>query len=129
MILTFPVSTPVENFQRDLNLDTAVAGVEYTVNGVHFTRQVFASPVDQAIVVRFTADKKGAINFAAHYQTPQRATIETESGNTLVVSGVNATVAGIKGALKFQVRARVLADGGSVNATSNSQPAIKVTMT
>ena len=36
------------------------------------------------------------------------------------MSGVNATVAGIKGALKFQVRARVLADGGTVSATSNS---------
>ena len=120
LMLTLPEAASVENYRRDLNLDAAVAGVEYTVNGTRFTRQVYASPVDQVIVVRLTADKKGAINFTANYQTPQRATIETESGNTLVVSGVNATVAGIKGALKFQVRARVLADGGSVTATSNS---------
>jgi alpha-L-fucosidase 2 len=120
LMLTFPDSASVENYRRDLNLDTAVAGVEYTASGVRFTRQVFASPVAQVIVVRLTADKKGAINFTAGYQTPQRATIETESGNTLVVSGVNATVAGIKGALKFQVRARVLADGGTISTTSDS---------
>ena len=94
LYLTFPDSATVENYRRDLNLDTAVAGVEYTANGVHFTRQVFASPVDQVIVVRLTADKKGAINFTAGYQTPLRATIGTESGNTLVVDGVNAARVG-----------------------------------
>ncbi len=120
LMLTFPDSALVENYRRDLNLDTAVAGVEYTANGTRFARQVFASPVDQVIVVHLTADKKGAINFTAGLQTPQRADVTTESGNTLVMSGVNGSAQGIKGALKFQVRARVLADGGSISATSNS---------
>jgi alpha-L-fucosidase 2 len=123
LFLTFPDATnfaAAENYRRDLNLATATAGVEYTVGGVHFTRQVFASPADQVIVVRLTADKPGAINFTANYQTPLRTDITTESGNTLVVNGVNASASGIRGALKFQVRARVLADGGSVNTTSNS---------
>ncbi len=76
LFLTFSDSTnagSVENYRRDLNLDTAVAGVEYTANGIHFSREVFASPVDQVIVVHLTADKKGAINFTASYQSPQRA--------------------------------------------------------
>ena len=123
LYLTFPEAAAVESYRRDLNLDTAVAGVEYTANGVHFSRQVFASPVDQVIVVRLTADKKGAISFSADYQTPLKATVATESGNTLVASGVNASVGRnptIDGALKFQVRARVLADGGTVTVTSNS---------
>ena len=123
LFLTFPDATnsaSVENYRRDLNLDTAVAGVEYTANGVHFTRQVFASPADQVIVVRLAADKAGAINFTASYQTPLRAEITTESGNTLVVNGVNASASGIRGVLKFQVRARVLADGGTVTDLTNS---------
>jgi alpha-L-fucosidase 2 len=121
LMLTFPEAASVENYRRDLNLDTAVAGVEYTANGTRFTRQVFASPVDQVIVVRLTADKKGAINFSANYQTPQKVTVGTEAGNTLVVRGVNGNGSGnIKGALKFQVRARVLADGGSVTTTADS---------
>lgn len=123
LTLTFPASTAVENYRRDLNLDTAVSTVEYVEDGTRFTRQVFASPVDQVIVVRLTADKKGAINFSTGYETPQKGSIETESGNTLVMRGVNGSSGRgptIKGALKLEVRARVLADGGTVNASSNS---------
>jgi len=120
LMLTFPDSTSVGNYRRDLNLDTAVSTVEYTEQGTRFTRQVFASPVDQVIVVHLTADKKGAVTFTAGFQTPQSVTIETESGNTLVMTGVNGSSQGIKGALKFQVRARVQADGGSISVTSNS---------
>ncbi len=120
LILTFPDSASVENYRRDLNLDTAAATVEYTANGIRFTRQVIASPVDQVIVVRLTADKKNAVSFAAGLESPQKASVGTESENTLVMRGVNGTAQGIKGALRFQVCARVLADGGSVSATSNS---------
>jgi alpha-L-fucosidase 2 len=120
LILTFPDSTSVENYRRDLDLDAAVTTVEYSDGGTRFTRQIFASPVDQVIVVRLTAGKKGSISFSAGFRTPQKVTIETESGNTLVMRGTNATVGGITGALKFQVRAQVLADGGTISTTSDS---------
>ncbi|MGP8240026.1 MAG: glycoside hydrolase N-terminal domain-containing protein, partial [Limisphaerales bacterium] len=120
LILSFPESASVENYRRDLNLETAVVTVQYTVHGTRFTRQVFASAADQVVVVHLTADKKGALTFAATLQTPQNAAITTESGSTVVMRGVNGSAQGIKGALKFAVRARVLAEGGSVNAASNS---------
>jgi len=120
LMLTFPDSPAVENYRRDLNLDTAVAAVEYTASGTRFRREIFASPVDQVIVVRLTADKKGAVNFSVGYQTPQKVTIESESGHTLVMRGTNGSAQGIQGVLKFQVRARVLAEGGTITATSNS---------
>jgi alpha-L-fucosidase 2 len=120
LLLTFPDSTSVENYRRDLNLDTATTTVEYTNGGTRFTRQVFASPVDQVIVIRLTADKKGSVSFGVGFKTPQKVIFETETGNTLVMRGTNATAQGIKGALKLEVRARVLADRGTVSATSNS---------
>ena len=120
LMLTFPDSVSVENYRRDLNLDTATTSVEYTDGGTQFMRQIFASPVDQVIVVRLTADKKKAISFSAGFKTPQKVVVETESENTLVMRGTNAAAAGIKGALQFQVRARVLADGGTVSTTSDS---------
>ena len=43
--LTFPEAKKVENYRRDLNLDTAIARVSYTVEGVTFTREIFSSPV------------------------------------------------------------------------------------
>src|ERR1035437_7878586 len=120
LVLTFPDSAIVENYRRDLNLDTAVTSVEYTDGGTRFTRQVFASPVDQVIVVRLTADKKNSISFSGGFKTPQKVVFEIESGNTLVMRGTNASASGIKGALKFQVRARVLTDGGTITATNDS---------
>ncbi|HXR06535.1 MAG TPA: glycoside hydrolase family 95 protein, partial [Candidatus Acidoferrum sp.] len=120
LMLTFPELASAENYRRDLNLDTAVAGVEYSAGGTRWTRQVFASPADQVIVVHLTADKKGSITFAAGFKTPQKVAIETESGNTLVMRGTNAAASGIKGALQFQVRARVLADGGTISTNADS---------
>jgi len=120
LVLTFPDSARVDDYRRDLNLDTAVATVEYTAGGTRFTRQAFVSPVDQVIVVRLTADKKNAISFSAGLQSPQKVSVEMESGHTLVMRGRNGESQGIQGALKFQVRVRVLAEGGTVSATSNS---------
>ena len=120
LFLDFPGTGPVRNYRRDLNLDTATAGVTYTANGVVFTREVFSSPVDQVIIVRLTADKPGQISFAAGMMTPQRATIATAAADTLVMSGVNGGADGIKGALKFQARVRVLAQGGITSVRTNA---------
>jgi len=126
LMLTFPDSPTAENYQRALNLDTAVATTEYTENGTTFKRQVFASPADQVIVVHLTADKKGAINFKAGYQLAapprglsQSGMVASEAENTLVVRGNNYPASGIKGVLKYQVRIHVTADGGTVATVSN----------
>ena len=124
LILTFPDSDSVENYRRDLDLDTAVATVEYTAQGTRFLREMFASPADQVIVVRLTADKKGAISFSAGLQLPQPLTPEPSAigweRGTVVMRGVNGDSQGIKGALKFEVAARVLTEGGTVSTTSNA---------
>lgn len=120
LMLSFPDSVSVENYRRDLNLNTAVTTTEYTEGGTRFTRQIFASAVDQVIVVRLTADKRKSISFSAGFTTPQKVVFETESRNTLVMRGTNASVSGITGALKFQVRARVLVDGGMISTTADS---------
>ncbi len=118
--LDFPAVTAVQNYRRDLNLDTAVATTSFTANGVTYKREVFCSPVDKVIVVRLTADKPGSISFTAGMQTPQQAGVTVDSGNTLVMSGVNGDDNGIKGALKFQARVRILTAGGGSTATENT---------
>ncbi|MDY0357224.1 MAG: glycoside hydrolase N-terminal domain-containing protein [Sedimentisphaerales bacterium] len=116
LLLSFPSVEKVTDYCRDLNLDEAVASVTYTVDDVTFKREVFSSPVDQVIVVRITASKPGRVSFTAQMKTPQRATIETESSDTLVMRGVNGASQGIDGALKFQSRVRILTSGGAVRS-------------
>jgi alpha-L-fucosidase 2 len=111
LFLAFPTNAAVGNYRRDLNLDTAVASVTYTSDGVKFTREIFSSPVDQVIVVRLTADKPGQISFTAGMTTPQKATVFANS-NTLEMVGNNGEARGIPGALSFVVQVRVLAQGG-----------------
>ena len=120
LFLEFPASASPVDYRRELNLDTAIASVAHTVNGVAFRREVFASPVDQVIVVRLTADKPGQVTFVAGMKTPQRATITTEDADTLVMRGVNGSADGIKAALKFEARVRVLAQGGKTTAGTNT---------
>ncbi len=120
LFLDFPETETFENYRRDLNLDTAVATVTYSAQGTAYRRELFASPADQVIVVRLTADKPGRISFVAGMKTPQRATITTEGAATLVMDGVNGGANGIAGALKYQARVQVLAQGGRTSSTTNA---------
>ena len=119
LLLTFPETPAVSDYRRELNLDDAVSSVRFTGRGVTYTREVFASPVDQVIVVRLTADKPGAIAFTAGMRTPQKATVTAENG-TLVMSGTNGSAQNIEGRLAFQCRVRVLAQGGTVENAPNT---------
>ncbi len=116
LLLAFASVEEVADYRRDLNLDEAVASVRYTVDGVTYTREVFSSPVDQVIVVRITASEGGKVSFTAGLKTPQKATVEAQGSDTLVMAGVNGSSQGIEGALKFECRVRALADGGTVEA-------------
>src|SRR5437899_6185094 len=81
--LEFPTDVEASSYRRELDLDTATAKVTYTVGGVNFMREIFASPVDQVIVVHLTADRSGQINFDVSLATPQKAIFETDSPDTL----------------------------------------------
>jgi alpha-L-fucosidase 2 len=116
LVLGFPGHDAVAAFRRELDLDTAVAKTSYTIDGARFERQVFSSPVDQVIVVRLTADRPGRITFTATLTTPQNAAVEARAPDTLVMRGRNGGASGIEGALMFQARVRVLAEGGTVAA-------------
>ncbi|HEX7654905.1 MAG TPA: glycoside hydrolase N-terminal domain-containing protein, partial [Verrucomicrobiae bacterium] len=73
----------------------------------------------------------GKINLTAGLQTPQRATLSTEINTltpafkctndaTLVLTGANGDAHGIKGALRFQARVRVLPVNGQILPGTNS---------
>jgi len=115
LFLNVSNASETADYRRELNLDTAIAGVSYVNDGVKYHREIFSSPVDQVIVVHLTANQPRKINFSAGLQTPQKATVSIENGDTLVMDGMNAASQGIPGALKFQARVRVLAEGGKIS--------------
>jgi alpha-L-fucosidase 2 len=54
-----------ENYRRELNLDDAVAHMEFTRGGVTFKREMFASAPNQVMVLRLTASESNQISFDA----------------------------------------------------------------
>jgi alpha-L-fucosidase 2 len=111
--LEFPGHHEFRNYRRELDLETAIAKVSYSSGDVHFTREVFVSPVDQAIVVHLRCDHPKQISFFVSLETPQKADVTTTGSDTLIMSGGNGESSGIKGALTFQARVLVQAHGGT----------------
>lgn len=56
----------VENYRRQLELSDALYTCSYTVNGVSYKREAFASYPDDVLAVRISADKPGAVSFTAN---------------------------------------------------------------
>lgn len=54
----------IKNYKRILDLQEAIAKVKYTAGEVTYTREVFASYVDQVIVIHLEASQKGKLNFS-----------------------------------------------------------------
>lgn len=85
---TFPDAANATDYRRSLDLDTAIATTTYTIAGVHYTREVFASYPDNAIVTRITADQPGKVNFTLKLDTPHKDANTAAAGNDrLVLSG------------------------------------------
>ncbi|MFE6076549.1 glycoside hydrolase N-terminal domain-containing protein [Paenibacillus sp. NPDC057886] len=58
---------PVEDYVRELDLDRGVSRVNYRVNEIRYSREVFASHPDQAIIIRISADTKNALSMKARF--------------------------------------------------------------
>lgn len=122
--LSFPGHDAVSGYRRALDLDTAIATVSYTHEGVTHTREALASPVDQVIVVHLTADQPGRIAFTAALTTPQEAAVSAGEDGTLVMNGRNGAFSGVPGALRFQARVRIRTQGGTIS-TENDRVTVR----
>ena len=85
--LDFAHAGPATDYRRTLDLDTALATVGYTADGATFTRTVFASAPDQAIVVELTCDRPGGLTFTARLSSKLRHDVSPQAAETLVLSG------------------------------------------
>jgi hypothetical protein len=67
-------------YRRELDLARAVTQVRYRVGATTYTREIFASRPDQAIVIRLTADRPGMISFTAAMDSQLRHTLIANGG-------------------------------------------------
>lgn len=63
----------VSQYRRTLSLDSALASVQFNIQGTSYRRDFFVSYPDQVMVVRLTASQKGRQNVSLSY-TPNPLT-------------------------------------------------------
>ncbi len=122
VVLEFPGirEGEVREYRRELNLDTAVAAVEYRFHEVRYRREVFASHPAGVIVIRLTASQPGSLSFETTLKSAHepgsavtaRAGQGTGAGRLPPEIAMPGGVAG--GAIRFEARLVVRTDGGTV---------------
>ena len=75
------------NYRRELDLATATASVRYQVGDVSFQRSLFVSTPDQAVVLRVTASKPGALNTTIWMDGALVRSVEAVGINRLLLTG------------------------------------------
>lgn len=105
-------------YQRELDLDTAIATTTFDVDGVAYTREVFASPVDDVLVVHIEASQPGNLHLRA--QLERRVGFQVGPGphGTLVMHG-QAQHRGEQLGTHWQVALKAQSDGSLVELVDN----------
>jgi alpha-L-fucosidase 2 len=119
LYLDFAGHEQATQYQRDLDIENAVATVSYTVNGIRFKREYFTSFTKNVLVARLTADQPRMINFKARLQSPLAQQIYKE-GDQLILKGKGSDHENQKGKVQFNVVAKAKTTGGTVLIDSSS---------
>jgi alpha-L-fucosidase 2 len=102
----------IRDYRRQLDLGTGMERVTYAMDGVHYTREVFASVPDEVIVLRLSADRKGSIAFRASMDRPADFSAAALGQDKLILR----EGADHKDEIRFAGEALFLPTSGSVHA-------------
>ena len=103
----------VEDYRRELDLETAVVTVSFKKGGTTFKREFFSSNPQDAVVMRFSANKKQAVSFEMDMKMITQAQVRAEGGQ-LVFDGQALFPSLGTGGVMFQGRVAVAVEGGEV---------------
>jgi len=106
-------SPAFEDYRRELRLADGIFRVEFRKNGIRHNRTVFASWPDQIIVIRWAADKSGAISGKVELKGTHKETTVAET-TTLSFGGA------LPNGMKYQARLEVIAKGGVIAAEGST---------
>jgi alpha-L-fucosidase 2 len=138
LFLSFAGHENVADYRRELNLATGIVTVTYRIENVRFTREIFSSAPDQAIVVHVSCSEPARISVRIALTREQDNVTEAASPDRLVMTGeaIAHTNAWISPNLsperlaaeraqlentgvKFRAVLRAITDGGKVATDGN----------
>ena len=112
LILEFSYSEEdVSDYRRELDLETGITKTTYRCGHAKFSREVFATAVDNLIVIKVECDTPEKLVFDITMTREQDATVETISDSTLKLSGKCS-----EGIVQFTALLQIDAGDGKVEA-------------
>lgn len=110
----------VQNYRRELNLQTGIASTEFSYKNVSYKREHFVSSPDQVMVTNLSASEKGKLNFSAKMELNND---NLEGKLTFDVRNQTCTIEGkVKdNDLKFRTTMKLLLTGGEITADEKNQ--------
>lgn len=117
--IAFDGSGDVRKYRRSLDLDEAIAHVDYTQGDLQFHREIFSSNPDDVLVARITCNKKRSIQGSVSFgKSILPGNVIIDGGDTLVFRGhaFEHMHSNGKQGVEFETRVRVVAEGGAVAA-------------
>jgi len=119
LYLETDISGQLQDYKRELDISTAVARLAFESDGVQFTREYFASNVDQIVAIRIAADTPGKVSFTLGFDsTLGDYRVQTEKPSRLTISGhayENIHSDGHSG-VAFQAIVQVIPAGGNITS-------------
>lgn len=106
----------IRNYQRELDIERAVASVKYTLGDVSYTREIFASEPNKCIVVFIKADKKESVSFRFRLERGTDIDELFAQGEDSIIMRGNCG----EGGVKFRSIAKVIAKGGKTYSIGNN---------
>ena len=120
------------DYERYLDLRTAISGVNYTYDGVAYERTMFASYPDEVMVYKIDASEGGKVSFTLRPEIPQMEMLKgrylstsgdgTATGKTgsVVADGDTITLKGSlnHNGMQFMGKYKVVTEGGTVQASN-----------
>lgn len=123
---------PVAGYERELDLSEAVSRTTFRRGGVTYSREMFVSAPADVMVMRLSADKKGALTFFASLSSLLKHSVTADGAGAIMLTGqapvhvdpsylntpepVIQEREGHRG-MRFAVGLRAMSKGGSVTVS------------
>jgi alpha-L-fucosidase 2 len=101
-----------QSYERRLDIDDAIHSIEYTADRIAYRREYLASAPHQTLVLRYTADRRGAYTGTLKLADAHAARSQA-SGNRITASGT------LTNGLQYETAVQVLNSGGRVTASAD----------
>ncbi len=120
LLIRFPGQENAEGYTRTLDIQQAIATVQYKSGGVLFTREMFASLTDGVIMVRLTADKPGSITCQLALNSSHSVHTRLVQNGLLVLRGKTSASDNKQGKVQFEADVQVKPEGGKITSSDST---------